>query len=409
MGVKDTLPGDDAVELAVLGDMFNLTEVIPDVAALLSGSDFRNPLIGAAFDIIVAAHREGRVLDGPMLMHELDAVGRPPGPGWIADMMSSGSGAWEAHARTVIEYRVRRDGLAILHDATVALRSHADPEGVLGDLVTRVERIDHPLGRIPAGCLTLEDHLARDEEHLDEWVIPGLLRRGWRVLVVAGEGGGKSMLLRQFAVLASTGIHPLGYTPIGHCNRVLLVDLENPIGGMRRSLRNIRGAVGADFEPGNVFVWSEPRGIDINSRQGRRDLEAAIQNASPSLVLIGPAYKLYRRHGRQTDEEAVADVQAVLDDLRIRYGFATMIEHHAPHGYAGTRDMRPVGTSLWLRWPELGFGLVPEKKERPYPVLVQRWRADRDANNSWPSKLDKGDRYPWLGIWPDASWSQEQF
>jgi replicative DNA helicase len=409
VGVTDTNPGDDDIEKAVLGDMLGLTELIPDIAAILSGSDFRNPTAGLAFDLIVQAWKAGRVMDPALLGRELEGAGRGVRPEWLVDVVAAGSGAWEGHARTVIEHRIRRDGLAILHDATTGLRSPVEPDQVLSDLVARVDRIDAPGGRVPAGCLSLEDHLAADEEHLDEWVIPGLLRRGWRVLVVAGEGGGKSMLLRQFAVCAAQGIHPLGFTPIGHYNRVLLVDLENPVGLLRRSLRKMRAAVGQAYQPGNVTVWSDPRGIDLNSRQGHRQFEAAIQAAQPSLVLIGPAYKMFRRHGRQTDEEAVADVQAVLDGLRIRYGFATMIEHHAPHGFAGSRDMRPVGTSLWLRWPELGFGLVPESKERNYPVKIERWRADRDANNAWPKSLDKGDLWPWLGVWPDDSWRQGEF
>lgn len=410
MGLTDTLPGDDAVEQAVIGDMVLLPEIIPDVVAVLSASDFRNRTCAAAFDAITDAWKSGRTLDGTVLRAELHAAGRPVTDQWLADVLTAGSGAWAEHARIVIDYRLRRDGLVALHEATQELRTPTDPSEVLARLCSRVDRIDAPAGRPPAGCLPLEDHLAADSEVADEWVIPGLLRRGWRVIVVAGEGGGKSILLRQFAVAASQGIHPLGFTPIGHDCRVLLVDLENPVGLLRRSLRDLRKRV-PDYVPGNVMVWSEPRGIDITSRQGHRKLEAAVQAAAPSLVLIGPTYKLYRRHGRQTDEEAVADVQAALDDLRGRYEFALMLEHHAPHGYGGTRDMRPVGTSLWLRWPELGFGLVPEHKNRPYPVDVVRWRADRDAENAWPGKLDKGSSgtWPWVGVWEDASWQQQTF
>ncbi|MEU1152672.1 DnaB-like helicase N-terminal domain-containing protein, partial [Streptomyces sp. NPDC005918] len=39
-----------------------------------------------------------------------------------------------------------------------------------------------------------------------DWVVPGLLERGDRLILTAGEGGGKSMLLRQIAVAVAAGV-----------------------------------------------------------------------------------------------------------------------------------------------------------------------------------------------------------
>src|SRR5690606_27971597 len=45
------------------------------------------------------------------------------------------------------------------------------------------------------------------------WVIPGLFREGWRAVVVATEGRGKSWLSRQIAVASAAGVHPLFHSP----------------------------------------------------------------------------------------------------------------------------------------------------------------------------------------------------
>lgn len=402
------VPADPEIEKAVVGDMLNLPDIVGEVSAMLTGADFYDRVCGTAFDIVVSHWRHGRTVSPVLLSRELDAAGRTPPPTWMADVLSAGWGAWRSHVEVIVDERMKRDALGVCAEGVTALRSPEGAAETISSMVQHLSRIESPIGHTPAGFSTIDDLLAAEDQAMDEWVVPGLLRRGWRVLVVAGEGGGKSTLLRQFAVASSQGLHPLGFTPMGHNCRVLLVDLENPTNLVRRSLRQMTRLV-PDYEPGNVYVWSNPRGIDMNSRVGLSELTSAVAAAQPSLVLLGPAYKLYRRHNRQTDEEAVAEVQSTLDDLRTRYGFATMLEHHAPHGYAGSRDMRPVGTSLWLRWPELGFGMVAESKERPFPVNLQRWRHDRDREHAWPDKLDRGDQWPWAGVWPDATWQQASF
>jgi replicative DNA helicase len=88
-----------------------------------------------------------------------------------------------------------------------------------------------------------------------------------------------------------------------------------------------------------------------------------------------------------------------LDDLRGRYGFALILEHHAPHGPAKDRQMRPFGSSLWLRWPEFGIALRRDPNDKT-ALNVGRWRGDR-VKASWPDRLVRGKTWPWNGRWDD--------
>ena len=78
-------------------------------------------------------------------------------------------------------------------------------EDDLGELV-------RDLGRYagPEGSQTLAGALLRREfgEEPPEWIIPGLLQRGDRMLVTGETGAGKSLLLAQIGVQVAAGIHP---------------------------------------------------------------------------------------------------------------------------------------------------------------------------------------------------------
>ena len=215
---------------------------------------------------------------------------------------------------------------------------------------------------------------------------------------MAPEGVGKSELARQVVTCAAYGLHPFTVDPIPAVP-ALLVDLENPRELVRRRLGTLaetahRAAKG-DREP--LTLWHRPGGIDLRRRSDRVAFEDVLRRRRPKLVAFGPVYKSYTRTGRESDEQVAAEVQAILDDLRTRYSFALILEHHAPGASGGVRDLRPFGSSLWLRWPEYGIKLTPDR-ERPGSLTVGRWRGDR-SEAAWPDRLDRSDLWPWCGWW----------
>ena len=103
-----------------------------------------------------------------------------------------------------------------------------------------------------------------------------------------------------------------------------------------------------------------------------------------------------RRRPGESYEDAAEGVQQVLDDLRTRFGFALVLEHHAPKGEGSSREMAPFGSQRWLAWPELGLGL---RSEKDGSLRVERFRGDRMAS-SWPDKLERGgNAWPFVGVW----------
>ena len=241
---------------------------------------------------------------------------------------------------------------------------------------------------VPVEAETVEAFLNREAASEAEWVIPGLLRRGWRCVVVAREGQGKATLLRQIAMAAAAGVHPFTFKQIVPI-KTLWLDFENPedviTSQLRLALRPLPGIPLA-------WQWRQPAGLDLRLRRHRNDVARLLDQTKPDLVCLGPLYKAYRSKTGESYEEVAVEVANALDDLRTRYGFSILIEHHAAKG-----EKEPRGSAVWMGWPDLGFFLEPTRHGSP-DLMVTRFRGDR-GENSWPDELVRGREWPWEGRW----------
>ena len=256
-----------------------------------------------------------------------------------------------------------------------------------------------------------------------DWLVPGLLERQDRLVITAGEGLGKSVLLAQFATALGAGLHPFAGEPLPDNGfRVLVLDCENPRGKVTRRYREVRAAVDQVRQERDMAPvdWStmvrfelHPGGIDLTDPREFAVIEQRVAATAPDLVVAGPLYQMHRTD--TNDETAARALVAALDRLRVRYNFALICEAHAPHGgdaNGGRRKLRPAGSSLFLRWPEFGYGLRPMAEtgedERPSTVELVPWRGDRDQR-LWPHFLSHGGDgcLPWKPA--DASYWRKTF
>lgn len=189
--------------------------------------------------------------------------------------------------------------------------------------------------------------------------------------------------------------------------RSLLVDLENPEDHLRDWVDRLasHGEAWQRKTQGRGAVWHRPGGVDLRKRTDRSQLEEVLRRHRPDLVALGPLYKAFRRKGGETDEQAAAEMQEILDDLRTRYSFALVIEHHAPKAQGGVRDLSPFGSSLWLRWGEIRMSLVPPDKSFPVWSLELKPFSGSRVEHGWPDRIDRNrssSGLPWLGYWANS-------
>lgn len=366
--------------------------VVDSIAAVVERADFYQERHAELFDAILAQRKEGAPTSADAVAERLARTDLPAF-GRLADYLTTTAvlgtpaeqgtywaGIVAAHAA------VRRE----LEDASRYRQvvESGDRERIAAEQRRLAEQWTATPRARTAGprAAELDAFLAADDPEHD-WLVPGLIERGDRVILTGGEGRGKSTLLRQIGVQAASGIHPFGGAPYAPL-RVLRLDVENGERRERRALRPLRFAAG-DRYAGSLMVISRVVGLDLTAARDCDWLHDLAAGHDPDLLITGPAYKMHA--GDPNDETAARVVAAHFDRLRAAYGCAIWLEAHSPHASnGGKRPTRPYGASYWLRWPEFGLHLGDGGE-------ITHWRGPRDERD-WPTMLQRGGAWPWTAV-----------
>lgn len=387
--------GEPTPELLLVGAA--LRDVHIAQGSRILGGMFLDPELGAAFD---ALREAGCAATIPQLLVRLGRVGDRRFGALLADAES-----WamvsdhEQYAARVLDGWERRTARGHIETAANLLRAGRPIEDVQSELM-RVGRGMRDEDALADRVHTLGEYVDRDLPP-EQWVIPDMLAARDRFILTGFEGGGKSTLLRQIAACVAVGCHPFDRSAMPP-SQVLFVDCENPTYILQRKLKAITDVLrmgGYDTAAARMVIHEAPGGMDLTSPKGRADLRALCSMTGPDLLIIGPIYKMYIPSDAR-DEVHARQVAAVIDEIRADYGCAVMTEHHTPMDQGGQRPIRPVGTGLWLRWPEFGYGLRPEGDSGR--VSLQPWRGSRDER-AWPSHLQMAGTSPGRLPWSDAN------
>jgi hypothetical protein len=393
-------PHDLPAEQAVLGSMLLSTQAITDTTDTLYGTEFYRHAHELIYHAIIDVHLDGAPVDLVTVAAHLQeqgdltrAGGAPYLHNLVRGVVSPASAGYYAQ---IIRDRAARRALT-----TAGLRitqlGQATTAGDFDDLARAATQAleqataDHAATAAPVRAQHIDDFLTGETTY--DWVVPHVLERGDRLIVTAGEGHGKSTLLRQVAVQLATGIHPftLGPTPP---IRVLLVDLENSERQTRRQLAPLRTQAGTALDdPDRLRIICKPDGLDLTTPTDEKWLSDLLARHTPDLLITGPLYKL--AGGNPNDEKDAKPAAMALDRLRTTHGCALLLEAHsrkAENGDPTKRPKEPFGWSGWMRWPEFGLHLAQDG-------TLTHWRGGRDER-AFPPALNRGGTWPWT---PDTA------
>lgn len=413
-------PHNLQAEESLLGAMLLSKDAIFRSIDVVGPNDFYQPSHRAIFDAIVKLHASGEPVDPVSVAEMLHRAGELE---WVGgqralialQVNTPATSSAGYYAKVIVDHALLR---RLIHLGTSILESAyllKDADEIIDVLKADLAGIDLPSAALPAGLMTVEDFMARDMDVEAPWIIPGLLRPLWRMIIVAEEGAGKTLLSQQLALAAARGIHPFTLEPMEPVT-TLIIDGENPEERIYEGFEMIDAAMNVANPPSNkAWVWIEPGGIDLRKRAWRAQLEAVIQHVRPKLICLCPLYRMYEP-GKDNDEIATREVQQALNDLRSRYRFALFIEHHAPKEQHGFRKLIGYGSVLWQRWPEIERALVRSDNNDDMENAVnfdlrKQGRAGDRVKNEWPRGLFKStNSLPWAARWdafiPPPSWRQ---
>jgi AAA domain/DnaB-like helicase N terminal domain len=383
---------------------------VDDVTGVLGEMDFYRPAHQMIFAAVVALRATPGVEAEPLtVLAELTKRGeltRCGGAVYLHTCYAAATFPASAgyYARLVKDASLRRrleeSGIRLAHMATEL--EDADPAELIARIRQELDGLD-PRGGATAETITA---FATRDLSAGEPVIPGLLNAQDRVITVAPEGIGKSVLATQVWVTTACGRHAFTSLPQPP-RRVLLADLENgPPLVQRRVRRLLRLAEGEPgWNPDRARIICRPGGLDLRAPADQAYMTALIAEAKPDLVVAGPLYKMTVDRGERAEQLHWA-LASYWDQVRERFGCALWLEAHAPLAQAGTRDLRPIGSGVWTRWPEYGVSLSPshDKTDPPGTLKLGRFRQDRD-DSVWPVKLTRGRAWPWEAVYPTGTFT----
>ena len=389
--------GTDA-EQTLLGAVIGHQDAYRFAAEVVGPDDFSHPDLGAVFVLVKELIDQGVKVDlvsvgTEVAKRKLRAVTVSDIAQWFHTDGNTGSVKY--YARIMRDDALRRSASGMLSQAAIDLsdESHS-PGAVLSSLSTRLSDLRMGKAEKALDAKRLGEVMNVDDTVNEyDWVIPNVLERRDRVVITAGEGAGKTTFIRQMSIAAASGVNPITFQPMEPV-RCLVVDAENSERQWRRQAAGMvrRGQLAGSADPNeNVFLACSTR-MDITSDKWLGAIHRVIDDCDPALVSIGPLYRLIQKG--MNGEEDMGQILAALDTIRDR-GIALIVEAHAGHSKdaAGTRELRPRGSSSLMGWPEFGFGLALEPGNENQ-VILQRWRGDREQRD-WPDGFARGGPWPW--------------
>lgn len=392
------IPYDEVAESSIIGASLLTYESAMQAVDMVDPADFYNARNQRAFYAIRELVRSGERID-PIVVASM--MGNKEAAGDLAEMMlnmptTTNVTGW---ALIVTKHARSRAMMRKLGESNSLLSSGQDPYVVAQDVEKFVSQLGTTYASEPE-AMTIDD-LSANAESVAPVVIPGMMHQDYRTIVVAEEGSGKSLLLRTIAMSAAQGIHPFSHRPIRPV-RALIVDLENPAQAILQTavpFQNVLMSRSEEYDPDRLKIFRRPGGIEIRRLADRAELQREIAAHRPELVCIGPIYKMYRRGANESYEDSADEAMAVLDDLRMKYGFALLMEHHAAKGKSGEkRDLSPMGSQRWMAWPEIGISLYKDPND-PTIMHVKRYRGDRLTGVDWPDRILRDKTWLVDGQW----------
>ena len=339
-------------------------------------------------------------LNPAWLGDEVVRVGRPSRTFAVSIITNGFTGTVAYYASRLRDDTAKRYATATL---TRGLQRLSSADAVTDEIVMEVKT---ELDLMPKPSITnddtwtIADIMGLNIEET-QFTLPGILKRNERLVLTGSEGGGKSVFVYQLLTGAAFGVDTFSLER-SEPKRVLFIDVENNEMQTRSNLDKIVPVlreIAPDAEP--EWRSMKRRVIDLMSPKDRTDVIRRVMHYSPDILYMGTAYKL--TDVSDDTHRSVRAIQSVVDRIRQEVDCSVIVEHHAGHGHMNDRNnMRPEGSSYWLRWPDFGYGMQPLVTNNGRRLMkLSPWRGDRATDRNYPVAVKQSDVMPWTPIYID--------
>lgn len=369
------------------------------VFSLVSIDDFDPGERQHLFSVMERGYLDG-TLNPAWVGDEVVRVGRPS-QSFTATVLTSGfTGTVGYYATMLRDATAKRHVVAALTRGLQRLNSN---DSVAEEIVMDVQA---ELQAMPQAATTNDDTWTLDEImsleiELERFTLPNMLRRNERLVLTGSEGGGKSVFVYQLLTGAAFGVDTFTMEQT-EPQRVLFLDVENNEMQARANLDKIVPTL-REIAPTATPDWRsmKRRVVDLLASKDRADIIRRVTHYKPDILYMGTAYKL--TDVSDDTHRSVRAIQSVVDRIRQEIDCTVIVEHHAGHGHMNDRNnMRPEGSSYWLRWPDFGYGMQPLQTGNGQRLMrLGAWRGDRATDRKFPVAVKQSNVLPWSPVYAD--------
>lgn len=369
------------------------------VFALVSVDDFDPGDRQELATLIERGYVDGS-LEPAWVTGEAARLGRPS-PSYVANVITNGfTGTVGYYAERLRDASARRYAVAALTRGLHRLQGReAVADEIVGDVQAELAALPRP-ATTNDDSWTLDDIMGLEIQE-SRFTLPSLLKRNERLVLTGSEGGGKSVFVYQMLTGAAFGVDTFRMERT-QPQRVLFLDVENNEFQARANLDKIVPSLREISDVTNPEWRSlKRRVVDLLASKDRADIIRRVVHYSPDILYMGTAYKL--TDVADDAHRSVRAIQSVVDRIRQEIDCTVLVEHHAGHGTMNDRNnMRPEGSSYWLRWPDFGYGMQPlSTTDGKRLMKLGAWRGDRATDRQFPVAVKQGSVFPWVPVYQD--------
>ena len=209
------------------------------------------------------------------------------------------------------------------------------------------------------------------------WVVDGVLKEKDKIILLAKEKVGKSILLEQLCLCVSEKYPFLGF-PVSRPTTVLYIGGESDSDEMQEHLKEMgRGGLMPRSQRFSIVM-----GVDhpFNSRQGLTDLMGLGERYSPDVLVVDPVYPCFG--GSMKEDSDVGEWLGALNRFRDEFDSAVVVSQHSHRMRKDAKNL-PIeegddaifGSFLWKAWAKAVYLLSMNRdKTRTLSCATRRGR-----------------------------------
>ena len=220
------------------------------------------------------------------------------------------------------------------------------------------------------------------------WLIKGVLGKGWNMIVSGSAGSGKSIFIMDMCMHLLSGKTWLGY-PVTRIKKVLMLQSENPsdilLSRLQKTSHHCQLSK-KEYTKGFIISRRDKR-FTITREQDRKAIIKIAKKFKPDILIFDSLSKYH-----ESDEKDPSEMTAVLDSFdKIRSelwpSLAIIVIHHDGH------NGRERGATSIRAWPEILIGI----KGRPGTPQNITFRKSRAID--WPENFQvKAVNYTFIRV-----------